>query len=153
MLPIPPSEIAGPGGLFGKKSYTGDSGGDGSFSSGGGKSIFFLLSKMPAGFPSFLILFPFLLGYILLVNFLLKRIQNKGNLALKTFLPLGLAIFLFSSACFGLSFLTQAKNNLSSNGSLCEISGRRPWPNGNIIWHLYQKDGEFRLPLGSRICC
>ncbi len=105
---------------------------------------------MPARFPSFLILFPLLLGYILLVNFLLKRIQNKRKQVLKTLLPLGLVIFLFSSACFGLSFLTQTKYKLSSNGILhMKITGRQALAQWKYYLGIYtQKDGEFRLPLG-----
>ena len=110
-----------------------------------------LLSKIPARFPSFLILFPLLLGYIFLINFLLKRIQNKRNRALKALLPLGLAIFLFSSACFGLSFFTQIKYKLSSNGILhLKMTGRQALAQWKYYWGIYtQKDGEFRLPLGS----
>lgn len=110
----------------------------------------FLLSTMPAGFPSFLILFPLLLGYILLVNFLLKRIQTKRKQVLKTLLPLGLVIFLFSLTCFGLSFLTQTKYRLSMNGILyMKISGRPALAQWKYLLGIYtQKDGEFRLPLG-----
>ncbi len=109
-----------------------------------------LLSTMPARFPSFLILFPLLLGYIFLLNFLLKRIQPKRKQVLKTLLPLGLVIFLFSSTCFGLSFLTQTKYRLSSNGILyMKISGRPALAQWKYYLGVYtQKDGEFRLPLG-----
>ena len=110
-----------------------------------------LLSKIPARFPSFLVLFPLLLGYILLINFLLKAIRNKQTRAWKALLPLGLAIFLFSSACFGLSFFTQIKYKLSSNGILhLKITGRQALAQWKYFWGIYtQKDGEFRLPLGS----
>ena len=110
-----------------------------------------LLSKIPARFPSFLILFPLLLGYIFLINFLLKTIQNKQTPAWKALLPLGLAIFLFSSACFGLSFFTQIKYKLSSNGILhLKMTGPQALAQWKYYWGIYtQKDGEFRLPLGS----
>ncbi len=109
-----------------------------------------LLSTMPARFPSFLILFPLLLGYILLANFLLKRIQTKPKQVLKTLLLLGLVIFLFSSTCFGLGFLTQTKYRLSMNGILhMKVSGRPPLAQWKYYLGIYtQKDGEFRLPLG-----
>lgn len=109
-----------------------------------------LFSTMPARFPSFLIVFPLLPGYILLVNFLLKRIPGQSKKVLKTLLLLGLVIFLFSSTCIGLSFLTQTKYRLSMNGILhMKISGHPAL----ALWKYYlgiytQKDGEFRLPLG-----
>jgi hypothetical protein len=62
-----------------------------------------------------------------------------------------LAIFLFSSACFGLSFYTQIKYSLLSNGILhLKMTGRQAPAHWKYYWGIYtQKDGEFRLPLGS----
>lgn len=110
-----------------------------------------LLSKIPARFPHFLILFPLLLSYILLINFLLKQTSNKRTRPWKGLLPLGLAIFLFSSACFGLSFFTQIKYKLSSNGILhLKTAGRQALGQWKYYWGIYiQKDGEFKFPLGS----
>jgi hypothetical protein len=110
-----------------------------------------LLSNSPARFPSFLLLFPLLLGYILLINFLMKTIPNKRKRVLKALLPLGLAIFLVSSACFGLSFFTQIKYKLSSNGILhLKMTGQPPLAQWKYYWGIYtQKDGEFRQPLGA----
>ncbi len=110
-----------------------------------------LLSKIPARFPSFLILFPLLLGYIFIINFFLKAIQKKRTRAWKALLPLGLAIFLFSSACFGLSFFSQIKNKLSGNGILhLKMTGRQALAHWKYYWGIYtQKDGEFRLPIRS----
>lgn len=109
-----------------------------------------LLSRMPARFPSFLILFPLLLGYVLLINLFLKRIPQKRTQALKDLLPLTLAVLLFSSACFGLSWLTQTRYKLSSNGILhLKITGPQAPAQWNYYLGIYtQKDGEFRFPLG-----
>jgi hypothetical protein len=110
----------------------------------------FLLSKIPARFPSFLILFSLLLGYTLLVSFLMKRIKNNLKQASKTLLLLGLAVLLFSAVGFGLSFLAQAKNRLSWNGILhMKITGRQALAQWKYYLGIFtQKDGEFRLPLG-----
>jgi hypothetical protein len=114
------------------------------------KFFSFLLSKMPSRFPSFLILFPLLLGYIFLVSFLLKRIEKKRKQAWKTLFFLGLAVLLSSSADYGLSFMTQTRNRLSWNGIL-QVKISAPQPMARWKYHLgvyTQKDGEFRLPLG-----
>jgi hypothetical protein len=110
-----------------------------------------LLSNIPAQFPSFLILFPLLLGYILLINFLMKTIPNKRKRALRTLLPLGLTIFLVSSSCFGLSYFSQVKYKLFSNGLLhLKMTGQQTLAQWKYYWGIYtQKEGEFRQPLGA----
>lgn len=115
-----------------------------------GKFFSFLISKMPARFPSFWILFPLFLGYILLVSFVLKRIGNNRKQAGKTLFFLGWAVLLVSSAVYGLSFMTQTKNRLSWNGVL-QVKISAPQAMAQWKYHLgvyTQIDGEFRLPLG-----
>jgi hypothetical protein len=115
-----------------------------------GKICAYLLSKMPARFPFFFLVFPFLLGYLFLVTFLMKRIADQRKQVLKTLSLLTLAVLLSALLGCGLSFFPQIKNKISFNGLLhMKITG----PQALAQWKYYlgvysQKEGDFRLPLG-----
>jgi hypothetical protein len=115
------------------------------------KIISYLQSKMSTRFPFFFLVFPFLVGYLLLVTLLMKRIRENREKALKTLAYLTLAIFFCSLTGFGFNFHTQIQNKLSFNGLLhLKISGLHGLSRWKYLLGIYsQKDGNLKLPLGS----
>ncbi len=112
--------------------------------------IAFLLSKTTARFPFFLVIFPLLLGYLILITFLMKRIEKNRKQGSKTLLYLGVVVLLFSLAGSGFIFFMQPHNRIFNNGILhIKITGQQI----PALWRYHlgiytQKDGEFNLPLG-----
>ena len=115
------------------------------------KIFSYLLSKMPARFPFFFVVFPLLTGYIFLVALFLKTIKENREKALKTLSYLAIAVFLCSLAGYGLNYFTQTQNKVSYNGVLhIKITGRPGLGRWKYLLGIYsQKDGDFKLPLGS----
>jgi hypothetical protein len=113
--------------------------------------VTFLLLKTTARFPFFYVIFSLLLGYLILITFLMKRIGNYRKQVSKTLLYLGGVIFLFSLASGGFIFFMQSPNRLSYNGILhIKSTGQQDLAQWRYHLGIYtQKDGEFRLPLGS----